>query len=364
MSSLKSRGGLGVVRVGVDVGGTKIAIGAAKIGSRVLEERVTVPASTEEIALPVESLEKREAFIKRLAGEIFSVMLLCKQRGYRIDGAIGVGSPGNIQDGVILPKTAPQLGEVFDHFNLAKGLALQLDAVVSANDFWEWVEYPCERHFTVIARNDALAQMAFAVSELWKDRSFEVMIARAHHPRIAYIGPGTGLGGGFAEVEKERKLKFFTDGHIGDIIMGRDEAGRALWAERDFLSGMYIEKKMNGLSGKELAQSIPLYAEFIRELGVNLGKIIEKIHLGEVYKARATTLWSDLDRQMVKGIEIFIIGGSIGSKGRMGEIIREEAKRYLDNVQGKISGNMHLIPVPTDAEDAGVLGAISFISLS
>ena len=60
----------------------------------------------------------------------------------------------------------------------------------------------------------------------------------------------------------------------------------------------------------------------------------------------------------VRGTRRIIIGGSIGTKGEMGEIIRGEALAYLE-AQGL--GDIQFLTFAADSDDAGLLGAYQFV---
>lgn len=334
--------------VGIDLGGTKIAFATILIDPKDKKPIIfqnSIPTFDNNAA--ANSEDQREAFLDRLAENVHQIVEKTKEAGYSVLPKIGMGSPGNILRGVIKAGTTPQLGPAFDNFSIEKGLAK------SFKKFWKVDD------LQVVVKNDALAQMAFSIFELAKDKK---NVERLDGNRLCYIGPGTGLGGGFAWLTTENelpKLDFFTDGHIGDIIVGHDEGGNPLWAEFEYISGLFIAKRTSGLTGVDLANDIEKHRPLIEEMGANLGKIIEMIHLGNIYKARATTFWTDQDRESVKGINYFIIGGSIGSKGEMGKIIRKMAQNYL--ASHLKDSEIELIPIPTDSANAGILGAANFV---
>jgi hypothetical protein len=123
------------------------------------------------------------------------------------------------------------------------------------------------------------------------------------------------------------------------------------------LSGYYIEKEL-GMSGLELSERWEEHIPFIKKLGQNLGKIIENIHEGNVYKTRAATHWNDEDRQAVRGIKVFILGGSLATKGELGKLIQNEAKKFVQTHLDQII----LLPIPELSEHAGIIGATLFNS--
>ncbi|MBF0208583.1 MAG: ROK family protein, partial [Oligoflexia bacterium] len=218
--------------VGIDLGGTKIAIGGAQflpegfIDVNSLIETTTIPTSTPELSLPTDSCEVRDRFVLRMAQEILLLMKRLRAKNFAIYPSIGLGSPGNIQQGIIHAETTPQLGSAFDNFNLAEELAARLNSLIRESASQDKDTHP---KITVTTRNDALAQMSFGISELIKDQHYRQLL---NGKKVAYIGPGTGLGGGFAKVtippppsSPHPIFDFFTDGHIGDIIMGKKADG-------------------------------------------------------------------------------------------------------------------------------------------
>ncbi|MBM3309019.1 MAG: ROK family protein [Candidatus Altiarchaeales archaeon] len=120
--------------------------------------------------------------------------------GVRVLPIVCVGSPGRFVDGVIQPGSAGNLGTTkheFDGINPAVELGNRLPA-------------------KVFVGNDAVAQMGAALGILLASPE---TAAKVKGKKLAYIGPGTGLGGGFARVDSEGNITFMTDGHIYDILI-------------------------------------------------------------------------------------------------------------------------------------------------
>src|SRR6185295_6649283 len=100
--------------------------------------------------------------------------------------------------------------------------------------------------------------------------------------KVAYIGPGTGLGGGFAFVDGNGRIEFKTDGHIYDVVLSDAPefsvhyAGRRLTIPlntrraEDLYSGRAVGELMAAI---EKAAGDPVFRRWLRpgdELGGQL----------------------------------------------------------------------------------------------
>ena len=272
--------------IGIDIGGTKIGIGV------VIDKSIVYKS-----VIPTRSCIFED--IKKVVDDIYNM--------YTID-TVHICMPGKIKDGYILPNTAPQL-DIYD---------------INIYDKFEDI---LGKKVTVI--NDAIAQMLYGIHE-----------AKIDNQKVGYLGPGTGLGGGFCLV-KSGSVYLHTDGHIGDMIIDGKHV------EKEMLSGMYIKEKLN-ISGKELSKKVNMHMDTIKEIGRNLAMVIEHLYTGKIHKARKETQWSEEDIAFVKDIDTFIIGGSLCTKGEMGKIILAEA-RYINKQK--------IVPIKIDTTDAGIIGA-------
>jgi len=317
------------VIIGIDLGGSKIAIGAKIANQSELAAKIKIPTF---IKGQPSSIEERDNFIKYLVDNI-NLFINEIKNNYIVLNKIGIGSPGKFQNNIIFPNTTPQFGPLFNDFDIPKAL----------NKYFP--------NYQITIKNDAIAQMSASIDILLSSKQ------NILGQKIAYIGPGTGLGGGFGKINvKNNKvnMKFYTDGHIGDMIID----GHIL-AEKDYLSGMYLDNRL-GIknSGKYISSKLDQYMDLVKELGYRLGIIIGKIYEGHVYKSRKETMWNDEDRANVKGTKLFIIGGSIATKGEMGKIIISESYKYLNDKYQDVK--FYLFPIEA-SDDFGIIGAASLI---
>jgi len=331
--------------IGVDIGGTKIAIGAVTCQqSAQIEMHKEIPSLPPDSTKLTNSSDK-EDFINRLVNAVVEVALTATKKDFAVVPAVGVGCAGKIVEGVIAKGTTPQLGAILDDFDIRTAIQNEIRKHLPK--------------FSVVVRNDALAQLYYGIHHFVKDPSLS---SRIIGHRVGYIGPGTGLGGGFARVNRRRNeqgldVEFLTDGHIGDIIF--EEDGQRKLTEDHMLSGRYIYDR-TGKPAFEISQRLNDYTSIVEELGRNLGKIIEALFNGQIRKARETTNWSKDDIKSVKGIKFYIIGGSIGTKGKMGEMIRLKAQEYLIASGLK---DIDIKPLEVDPSKAAIIGAASFVGL-
>jgi hypothetical protein len=266
------------------------------------------------------------------------------QQGYRVLPIITAGAPGRFigpDNQIIATGSAANMEKTkgeFDQLNLAASLQKVLP------DF-------CQ----VIIKNDAIAQFSAGLSSLMQDADFR---SKFLGQKLAYIGPGTGLGGGFCEVDQQGAAQYYTDGHIYDLQIC-DAANTSQKAE-DLFSGRAFTT-ITGKTPKEVNTNPQLLAQFepqIKLMGLYMARIIQKIYQGDIKKAVPEDAWPAEDCQKVAGTTIYLIGGSLGTKGEMGKIIRQTAIAELSKMN--ISG-IEIIPIP-EAENAAIIGAAQFVS--
>lgn len=188
----------------VDVGGTK-------------QKAILAPLDKEGNLLgdaPAKSVETetRKGREKHYEGVAELVMKVKDKDGVKVLPLVCLGTPGRLVDGVIQTGSAQNLGEKslgdyaskheFDGVNPAEELRKKL------------LERGVE--MKVFAGNDALAQMGAALNILLQDESIGIKIKGKV---VGYVGPGTGLGGGFAKVDERGDIEFITDGHIYDLMI-------------------------------------------------------------------------------------------------------------------------------------------------
>ena len=250
---------------------------------------------------------------------------------------IGVGAPGRFHNGALLPSEFPGMGLKYDGYDFARGLIAKLNA--------HWSARP--RNWKILADNDGARQRDYGI---YQAASNPYIREQIKGEKVAYIGPGTGLGGGFAEISDSPDAppvkRFYTDGHIESLrLIGLPNSPFA-----DRMSGNYVQRTL-GISALELSQNIPQYLPFIEDMGNHLGELMEALYFGAVTREHD---WSYQDTRDVAGTSVFIIGGSIGTRGEMAQIILRKAREYLDNHALR---RLMIIPIQGDSADAGIIGA-------
>jgi hypothetical protein len=262
--------------------------------------------------------------------------------GYFIYPHIFIGSPGRF--------IGPNLNTI------AKQSATNLESYPREFDnlnLYNLIKEFLPNWASITIKNDAIAQMKGSIYLLLKNKKYNYLI----NSKVAYIGPGTGLGGGFCFIEKDSHINVRTDGHICDIMI-RDINDVPTRIE-DVLSGIAF-KKATGKTPKEVNEDPVLLEKYLSEIvlmGNYLSQIIQKIYYGDIEKHNSKNNWSKLDLNLVKGTSHFLIGGSIGTKGTIGKTIIKQAK--VDLKKNNLS-NVKLIPIP-HSEKAAVIGTASFI---
>jgi predicted NBD/HSP70 family sugar kinase len=361
--------------IGVDVGGTKIhAVGMeAQKGPQPLvlfSKQIAAERATPTV------------FCDRLAHFIQDLINDGRSRGYVLDSHIGLGMPGRYvldpQGGrVVAPGTAPNLGRTahdFDGLDPAHELSRRLP----------------ECSFSI--HNDAVAQMRYALELLLRN---EKTTEGLRGQRICYLGPGTGLGGGFAKIRSDGPVDIRTDGHVFDIVvepsgvtlpveggghrmeihrLGTAEelvsgkAVAALMAEVDAgltrnggtplfaplgpAGGWLLDQCLAGRVGGEAERAVALQLAHFE--GRMLGRVIEKIYRGDISKTDPRAVWPPEDIDFVRGIVTFILGGSV-PRGQVGPVLRESA---LAELAVRVPGvAFSLLSPPMESGHAGALGA-------
>lgn len=242
-----------MVQLCIDIGGTKTAFGLVdQDGVLVWFDRM--PTRT-----GVAGLRDMVQEILRLVPE-------------QISSTIAMAVPGKLVGNryALAPGTGLQLGDL-------EGLAL-LDIFLPV--------MPSE--FSLFLINDALAQLAGGLLQLG--------LEHFKNKKVAYVGPGTGLGGGVAWVSPAGTIAFHTDGHFFDVMVADEKSGGLVMAE-DVLSGRGILER----GGVDITSLTQVFVS-----------VILQIYVGKFLKAKDQ--WPDADYAYVKGITEFVIGGSIGTK--------------------------------------------------
>lgn len=353
----------------VDIGGTGIAV--AVVGAKgdiIAHEKQATPRVNP------------ETFFRQVAELILRVRQQAETKGHTVSNRVGVGAPGRYIPGeggrmVVAPGSAPQMGEKPGQFDGICPQAL------------------LEQHLpgmTVAVNNDAVAQFASQLNRLLQAPVGQSL----HTAKVAYVGPGTSLGGGFAEVGRDGQMNFRTDGHIFDLVVERGMILEGKAGDRGFrlpTSGIAMDVfSGNGIAG--LMQGVdtaleneggsPVFShlgvpngrllnqllaneigdravhgaaeEVARFVGESLGRIMEKIFLGEIEKATPNAEWSEEDKGFVRGTTRFLLGGSV-PQGKLGEIIQEQALKYLKAKQSDVK--FTILRSAAASKEAGLEGA-------
>ena len=354
------------VLIGVDIGGTKIKVGAVALGPD--GPLLTLIASAH-IATPRTSPPQ-------LYDAIAALVATLRADGSREVIAVSVAHPGRfLPDGRLARGTTPNLGarpNEFDGVHVVEELSRRLGV-------------------RVVAENDAVAQMRFGLDALLRDP-----IARPHlvGDTVVYLGPGTGMGGGVARVSRDGTVTPITDGHffdlqlpaLGDGTLTAEEVftGPAMArrvAEANTRLTTPIEPARAGrldeiLLGAACPPEHRAVAERIPgEAGEILATIIETIRAGRITKVRLEPhpdgtiarvvdepdrAWPESDKALVRGARRFILGGFIGCSKGFGARMRERALAVL---RQRGMSEVMLFPIPVESADAGVLGALLALHL-
>ena len=292
----------------IDIGGTKIAY--ALVGS----SQSRLPQCLIKKQIP---FKKGIASLKLALEQIIKDITRWNQKyGGSENPEIMIGSAGNFKpnSAIILPGTAVNLGNTpteFDNLDLKQ---LVLDAASS--------QLNCQ------IVNDALLQLAGGLLYAY-DAGFSLV-----HKTIAYIGPGTGLGGAFARLTPSG-LEPITDGHIFDMQL-HDPVGQPVMAE-DVFSGRGFQQNYT-ISLKEINASEQLLTQFesqIQQLGDYLAQIMINIYQGH-FKKYSDYPWKPSDYESIKHLDTFILGGSIATKGVIAKTIKDRATSLFQDRLGVI----------------------------
>jgi len=386
----------------VDVGGTTIRV-------------VLVADRGDEPPEPVVRIEIPSVRgLAELIGVIRSSMAEAEaaagSRGFRVARAIGIGTPGRLEEGragrrVIAPRTAVNLesfpGEM-DGVDLAGALAEAL-GLPEDRVFWD---------------NDAVVQGRHLIGELLRvPESADKVEGHA----VVCINPGTGVGGCVAEVLADGAVEVFTDSHVSELLLHPVELARDLGPLRtavrssadasvveveirvggeeslermqspvgkqaeDFLSGTGLAMIAAGLErcadrvlpsrtlfgaidsaidGAMLSTliadggdtTVTRAARFVGDLGgVALARLLEVLHDGAAVKSARFPDWSRAELDRLRGVSVFVLGGGI-TKTPLGQrMIAGARSRHPEWT------DLRIFEMDEVADDAGVLGAFSLI---
>lgn len=305
----------------LDVGGTTTTLGILAADKTTIIHQLSEPTQPGVLYFPefIGDLVKRGA---KIAAE----------KGIGVDSRVVVAMPGNFPSGssiILKPGSARQLlidGEEFP-----------------AADITNWFTSAFPKEFSVVAINDALAQAIGTMQQHWRDDfSNQVML---------YIGPGTGLGGAILSLgDDPSDYEIITDGHIFDIIV--TSHAQHIPAE-DILSGRGIFER-TGITAKDLNERDEYWNRHqavVDDCADCITQLIHHIQHQTVTKVAAHQAWSAADMAQASSFGVVVLGGSIGTQGRLGQ-------RLLASVQQSFNGPVIQSPDPVTA---ALMGAVSII---
>ncbi|MFT5170442.1 MAG: putative NBD/HSP70 family sugar kinase [Candidatus Marinamargulisbacteria bacterium] len=320
----------------IDIGGSKIAFGVLPI-----VENQVIPKLLFRSVAP--SVRGKSALASTLKDIVARAHLKAHSYLYEPIQTLFIGLPGRLtgpNNTIIAPGSAAQL---WAHEN-------EFDNV----DIRELLQGSLGK-YTLILKNDGLTQMAGGLLQLTESAAIAQSIKGK---RIAYIGPGTGLGGGFCTFNSRSNMSFFTDGHIYDILL---PSGDTRIRAEDLISSVAF-KSFASETPREINSSVALIAQYrpkILKMGNALGQLIESIHLGNIEKTPPENAWPQNDINKVKGTEIFMLGGSIATKGEIARLLQMQIKAHLSAAH---LAPIRCLPIP-DVDQAALIGAAPFVTI-
>ena len=318
----------------VDIGGTKIGYALFPIQGNALHD---IPLFSSELPTP----KGKEALLAALWELVRLSLEESVKKNLLVFPVISIGSPGRFigPEGTIIAKGSAE------NMSLVKG---EFDGVNLSQE----IKRGLPEDFTIIVNNDAVAQMAAGVNALLQDPVLKQQLAGQ---KVGYIGPGTGLGGGFGQLDNEGHLEVYSDGHIYDILI--PFYGQSKRAEDVFSGRACLER--TGLNAKNINHSEYLFQKYlwaVEEFGHALPLLIEKIYRGQFEKLDPEAQWPAEDMDRVRGTALYLIGGGMGTSSPMGSIIIQTAQHDLKE---KGLDFIRLIPIP-QAPLAALVGAAQF----
>ena len=323
-----------------------------------------------------------------------------RQEGVTVLPLVAVAHPGRfLPDGSLARGTTPNLGAApgqFDGVRPAGELSRRLNPstwptaqAAGRRSGFRPMDKSVGLHVTVIAENDAIAQMRFGLHALLQEA---VSRERLIDETVVYLGPGTGMGGGVARVDTDGAVTPVTDGHFFDLQVAGCHDGtltaeelftgpslaRAVVAANATLAVPIHPARPGGLDEVLLDPgSLPEHraeAECLAAAhGEILAALIMTIHAGAITKVRLEQAaggaiirhvdepdraWSAADRAVVRGAKRFILGGFIGTSKGLGPLVRNRA---LEVLRRRGLSDVEIFQIPVDSADAGLLGAAQAI---
>lgn len=291
--------------IGVDIGGTSVAIAAVDETGRVVEET----------SIQTDTVISAEQMIKRISSGVQEVIQRATIQG-NIMG-IGVGSPGPLdsKNGII---TCPP--------NLDSWRNVPIKAIME-----DALSYP------VILENDANAA---TLAEKWVG-------AGKHHDHVIYMTVSTGIGSGVIADGKLLRGKNGNSGDIGHAVIdpsfGQCTCGQAGCLEA-IASGTAIARR-----GSELLKTTLSTEEVFELYRNNEPVIVEHIdYVLQMLGAGCVSLVNTFDTELI------IIGGGVSKVGSLlFDAVQEYVRTYALNPDGR---QTNVVPAKL-GQSAGVIGA-------
>ena len=307
----------------LDIGGTKIFWALCAPETLLFQDQCNTPKG-----------------IAPLKQALASVVNLAQQEALHINSTLQphlyISTPGNLigpRHSIISPGSAQNLEHVkgeFDHLDLE---ALALSVLPKG-----WI---------VTIKNDAIAQMIGGLRELIQQEKIKP-------GKLGYIGPGTGLGGGFCNLDSAGNLDFYTDGHIYDIPLTLAQ-GTIARAE-DVISGRAFFTQ-TGKDPKQVGADLALlnlYTPVIQTMGQYLGQLIETLYTGQIEKTPPSRPWTVNEKNLVQGTSVFLMGGSLGTQDPFASILLTQTQQTLKEKKLDFI-TLHRIQSPHKAALLGVI---------
>ena len=287
--------------IAIDIGGTKTAIGI------VCNEKKTVIGSK-----IVKTMIGKSEFPKFLQNCIKIGCKIGGEEGILSLSMVCIGIPGNFASGgeIILKNgSGSQIikkNEIFDDWNLTK-----------------WITSEIDPNYDLFFINDAVSQAIGGIHQIWSDQ--------LKNKRVLYIGPGTGLGGAIIDVGNNcYDLTQHTDGHIYDIMIPGDDGDEKM--AEDLISGRAVYEKCDE-TAKNISQSDVLWRKHepvINKMGDDLVKLIQTIRSGQFQKKIKENNWEKEEMTIATGIDVILMGGSIGTIDPIGGRLKRILIKNLD----------------------------------
>jgi len=228
-------------------------------------------------------------------------------------------------------------------YRISPGSAENLGVFLGEFDGFDWgkVAHSIFPNTPFFVENDAIAQLIGG----WQDYCPKATNG------IGYIGPGTGLGGGFLRLSPTPSI--LGDGHIFDILLPKrspdNESLSTVMAE-DVISGRGFFDRY-GRSFKDATAANPSHPE-IEQIAHYVVALITQIKRGHVPKKNPQNQWDDSTITAISSIRTWLIGGGMGH-------------RLFPLIQSKLNQKNHddtltLITSPITAALKGVVYARNF----